>query len=201
MSFVLAAPEAMAAAATNLQSIGSALSAAHSAAAAPTTNLLAAAEDEVSTAIASLFGTHAREFQALSSQVTAFHDRFVQSLNLGAGSYLATEAASTSPLDALGVFSPWKMLTGRPLFGNGTDGAAGTGDAGGDGGWIAGNGGNGGSGAAGTGGLAGHDGGAGGSAGMLGSGGKGGAGGAGSGSANGGAGGKGGAGGTLYGTG
>jgi PE family len=120
MSFVLAAPEAMAAAATNLQSIGSALTAAHSAAGAPTTNLLAAAEDEVSAAIASLFGTHAQEYQALSAQATAFHDRFVQSLGLAAGSYAAAEAASTSPLDALGVFSPWKTLTGRPLFGNGT---------------------------------------------------------------------------------
>src|SRR4051794_30171769 len=107
MSFVFAAPEAMAAAATNLQGIGSALIAAHPAAAAPTTNLLAAAEDEVSTAIASLFGTHAQEYQALSAQVTALHDRFVQSLNLAAGSYAATEAASASPLDALGVFSPW----------------------------------------------------------------------------------------------
>ncbi len=52
--------------------------------------------------------------------------------------------------------------TGRPLFGNGADGAPGTGQAGGDGGWLIGNGGAGGSGATG------RAGGAGGSAGLFG---------------------------------
>ncbi|WP_155770617.1 PE domain-containing protein, partial [Mycobacterium asiaticum] len=42
MSFVQVAPEMLAAAATDVQSIGSALSAAHAAAAAPTIGVLAA---------------------------------------------------------------------------------------------------------------------------------------------------------------
>ena len=64
MSFVFAAPEAVAAAASNLAGIGSSISAANAAAAAPTTGVLAAAEDEVSTAIATVFGAHARGFRA-----------------------------------------------------------------------------------------------------------------------------------------
>ncbi len=57
--------------------------------------------------------------------------------------YTATEAASASPLQtvvragqSLAVFSPWKELTGRPLIGNGTNAAAGSGQAGGSGGWL-----------------------------------------------------------------
>jgi hypothetical protein len=55
MSFVMAVPEVLGTAATDLTNIGSALSAANAAAAAPTTGILAAAEDEVSAAIAALF--------------------------------------------------------------------------------------------------------------------------------------------------
>src|SRR6516225_11342294 len=55
MSYVIAAPELMTSAATNLANIGSALTAAKAAAAAPTTGVLAAAEDEVSAAIAAVF--------------------------------------------------------------------------------------------------------------------------------------------------
>ncbi|WP_152021741.1 PE family protein, partial [Mycobacterium tuberculosis] len=58
MSFVIAAPEVIAAAATDLASLGSSISAANAAAAANTTALMAAGADEVSTAIAALFGAH-----------------------------------------------------------------------------------------------------------------------------------------------
>ncbi len=59
MSFVMAAPNVVAAAATDLAGIESAIRAANSAAAAPTTGLLPAAADEVSAAITALFGAHA----------------------------------------------------------------------------------------------------------------------------------------------
>ena len=52
MSFVIAAPEMMTAAASDVANIGSTLSAANAAAAAPTTGIVAAAGDEVSAAIA-----------------------------------------------------------------------------------------------------------------------------------------------------
>ena len=51
MSFVIVEPEALAAAASDLTSLGSTISAANAAAATPTTSLLAAGGDEVSAAI------------------------------------------------------------------------------------------------------------------------------------------------------
>ena len=60
MSYVIAAPEMMTSAAADLATIDSDLSAAHTAAATQTTGVLAAAEDEVSTAIAALFSAHGR---------------------------------------------------------------------------------------------------------------------------------------------
>ena len=63
MSFVTAAPEALAAAAGDLAGIESALSAANAAARAHTTAVLAAGADEVSAAIAAVFSGHAQGFQ------------------------------------------------------------------------------------------------------------------------------------------
>ncbi|MCV7149307.1 PE family protein [Mycobacterium riyadhense] len=48
------------------------------AAAAPTLGLAAPAADQVSAAIAAMFGTHAREFQSLSAQAAAFHEQLDQ---------------------------------------------------------------------------------------------------------------------------
>ncbi|OBG31931.1 hypothetical protein A5673_03265 [Mycobacterium sp. E3198] len=178
MSYLAVAPEFLSSAATDLSAIGSAVTAAHTAAAAPTAGVVAAADDEVSAAVASLFSSHGREFQAVSAQAAAFHAQFVQALSAAGGGYGAAEAANVAPLRTLeeaaaGIqsFSPWRTLTGRPLFGDGTNGAPGTGQAGGPGGWLFGNGGNGGSGAAG------QNGGPGGSAFLFGNGGAGGAGG------------------------
>ncbi|GAB7147604.1 hypothetical protein LRC537489_08390 [Mycobacterium riyadhense] len=163
MSYVVAVPEIVAAAATDLQKIGSALSVANAAALAPTTRVLAAGTDEVSAAVASLFSGHAQAYQTLSTQAVAFHQRFMQAVNAGASAYAIAEAANASPLQqALNVINaPTQALLGRPLIGNGADGAAGTGQAGGDGGLLYGNGGNGGSGGIG------QAGGAGGSAGLI----------------------------------
>ncbi|MGB9224672.1 PE family protein, partial [Mycobacterium sp.] len=143
MSFVIAVPDLMADAATNLASIGSTIGAANAAAAAPTEAVLAAGADEVSVAVAAVFGAHAQSYQALSAQAAAFHDQFVQALAAGAGSYAATEAASASPIQALLnlVNAPFLGLLGRPLIGNGAGGGAGTGAAGGAGGLLFGDGG------------------------------------------------------------
>ncbi|WP_241523328.1 PecA family PE domain-processing aspartic protease [Mycobacterium sp. IEC1808] len=167
---------------TSLASIESAISAAHAAASAPTTGLLAAAGDEVSTAIAAMFSSYGSAYQALSGQAAAFHTQLVQTLNAGAAAYAATEAANASPLetlqqDVLGLINaPTNTLFGRPLIGNGANGvtnAQGVGTPGGPGGILAGNGGNGGNSTA-----TGAPGGAGGPAGLLlGNGGNGGTGG------------------------
>ncbi|WP_231981951.1 PecA family PE domain-processing aspartic protease [Mycobacterium sp. E2327] len=167
---------------TTLTNLGSTISAAHAAASAPTTGLLAAAGDEVSTAIAAMFSSYGSAYQALSGQAAAFHTQLVQTLNAGAAAYAATEAANASPLetlqqDVLGLINaPTNTLFGRPLIGNGANGvtnAQGVGTPGGPGGILAGNGGNGGNSTA-----VGAPGGPGGPAGLLlGNGGNGGTGG------------------------
>ncbi len=144
MLYVVASPDLMTAAATNLAEIGSAISTANGAAALPTVEVVAAAADEVSTQIAALFGAHARSYQTLSTQAAAFHSRFVQALTTAAASYASVEAANASPLQvALDVINaPAQTLLGRPLIGNGADGST-PGQAGGPGGLLYGNGGNG----------------------------------------------------------
>ncbi|ORA99126.1 PE family protein, partial [Mycobacterium intermedium] len=151
--------------------------------------MAAAAHDEVSLALSELFAAHGRQYQTVSEQASLFHQQFVQALRGSAEAFATAETLNASPLQTveqqlLGlVNAPTNAIFGRPLIGNGADGAPGTGQAGGAGGILFGNGGNGGSGAAGV------NGGAGGSAGLFGHGGNGGAGGVG---ANGGAGGSGG---------
>ena len=68
MSFLIAAPELVAAAATDLANIGSTITEANASAVAPTTGVLAAGADEVSAAIASLFSGHAEAFQTAERQ-------------------------------------------------------------------------------------------------------------------------------------
>ncbi|WP_257698280.1 PE family protein, partial [Mycobacterium tuberculosis] len=179
MSLVIVTPETVAAAALDVARIGSSIGAANAAAAGSTTSVLAAGADEVSAAIATLFGSHAREYQAISTQVAAFHDRFAQTLSAAVGSYVSAEATNAAPLATLehnvlnALNAPTQALLGRPLIGDGAAGAPGTGQAGG----------------------------AGGNAGLFGVGGTGGPGGPGGPGGVGGTGGAGGLGGTLYGAG
>ncbi|MCV7078551.1 PE domain-containing protein [Mycobacterium szulgai] len=116
MSFVIAAPDLVEAAAQDLASIRSALSQAAASAAGPTTGVVAAGADEVSLAISQLFGAHGQEFQLLSAQATAFHDEFVNMLNAGAAAYSNAEATGTQLL-ASAVNVPAEALFGQPLFG------------------------------------------------------------------------------------
>ncbi|EFP55895.1 hypothetical protein TMLG_03238, partial [Mycobacterium tuberculosis SUMu012] len=78
MSFVLAMPEVLGSAATDLAALGSVLGAADAAAAATTTGIVAAAQDEVSAAIAALFSAHGRAYQVASAQAAAVHAQFVE---------------------------------------------------------------------------------------------------------------------------
>src|SRR6185437_3524094 len=123
---LFAVPEALAGAASDVADIGSALRAAHGVAALPTTGLLAAAEDDVSAAIAALFGTYGREYQALGVRMTAFHDDFVRALSGAGTAYAAAETANARPLrDLLSVANAQSQAAfGRPLLGDGVDGTA-----------------------------------------------------------------------------
>ncbi len=192
MSFVLIAPEFVTAAAGDLTNLGSSISAANASAASATTQVLAAGADEVSARIAALFGGFGLEYQAISAQVAAYHQRFVQALSTGAGAYASAEAAAAEQI-VLGVINaPTQALLGRPLIGDGAnattpggaggaggllfggdgaDGGAATGVGDGGDGGNGGNGGNGGTGVGSPGGL----GGAGGTGGLGGAGAGGGA--------------------------
>ena len=125
MSYVIAAPELMTSAATDLAAIGSTLNVANAAAAAPTTGIVAAAEDEVSAAIAALFSAHAQQFQALSAQAAVFHEQFVQHLTAGTHSYASAEAVNVSYLLWLaqnaGLYAAtqalFEMLRSNSIFG------------------------------------------------------------------------------------
>ena len=68
--------------------------------ATPTTEVLAAAEDEVSAAIAAAFSAHGQGFQAFGAQAAAFHEQFMQALSAGAGSYVSAEAANVAAFTA-----------------------------------------------------------------------------------------------------
>ncbi|ORB84998.1 PE family protein, partial [Mycobacterium kansasii] len=177
MPNVIAIPDALAWAATDLEHIGAAVRAATATAAAPTTQVLAAGADEVSAAVAALFSSHAQAYQALSHQTAALHDQFVAALNGAAGAYTTAEAANAVPLQNLQpgllglVNAPTEALTGRPLIGNGANGTAAH-PNGGAGGLLYGNGGNGFSPT-----TPGQRGGTGGAAGLIGNGGDGGSGG------------------------
>ncbi|MBX9982084.1 MAG: PE family protein, partial [Mycobacterium gordonae] len=177
-------PDSLAVAASDVASIGNSLRTVHGLATLPTTAVAAAGLDEVSAAIAALFGSYGKEYQALSAQAAVFHDQFVQTLTGAGVAYAGAESANVAPLQGLldAVNAPSEAIFGRPLIGNGAD-ATTAGANGGAGGILVGNGGNGAPGAAG------QAGGAGGAAGLFGSGGQGGAGGIGAAGGNGGRGG------------
>ncbi|MCV7078484.1 PE family protein [Mycobacterium szulgai] len=136
MSYVVAVPEVVTAAASELANVGSTISAANAAAAYPTSALLAAGGDEVSAAVAAIFSAHAQAYQTLGAQAAGFHQQFVQLLSAGAGSYASAEAANANPLQELlnAINGPVESILGRPLIGNGRDGVDGTGSNGQNGG-------------------------------------------------------------------
>lgn len=98
MSAVVAEPQLIAEAATDLTTIDSALGAAHLWAATPTQAVLPAAADEVSDAVAQLFSQHGQDYQAAAGQAAAYQREFVQHLTSAAGSYASAEATNASLL-------------------------------------------------------------------------------------------------------
>ncbi|BBZ14604.1 PPE family protein, SVP subgroup [Mycobacterium branderi] len=107
MAFVKTVPEAIAAAAAQLEGIGNSFSAESAAAAPPTTAILPPASDEVSLLQAGVFSTYGQLYQSVSAQAQAVHQQFVNLLGTSAGSYGETEAANqvaaaSTPLQGLG---------------------------------------------------------------------------------------------------
>ncbi|BBY31991.1 PE family protein [Mycolicibacter minnesotensis] len=92
MSFVTAQPEVLTAAAGSLSGIGDSLVAGVSAAAAPTTGVVAPAVDLVSALTAAQFSAHGNLFQQVSAQAAAVHQQIVATLGSNASAYAYTEA-------------------------------------------------------------------------------------------------------------
>ena len=105
MAFVLAAPQALTDAASNVADIGSSLNAATNSAAEQTISLPAAAADEVSAAVAELFSSHGQEFQHLSAAAANFHDKFTQALAAGADTYKTAEVNAAQSLAGSGAIA------------------------------------------------------------------------------------------------
>jgi PE family/PPE-SVP subfamily C-terminal region len=107
MSFVKALPEAIAAAAAQLEGIGTSFASESGAAAGATTDVMPAASDEVSILQAGVFSTYGQLYQSVSAQAQAIHQQFVSLLTTTSGSYGETEAANqvaaaSTPLSGFG---------------------------------------------------------------------------------------------------
>lgn len=94
MSFVTTQPEALTAAASALQSLGTSMVAQNEATAAPITAVAPAAADEVSALEAAQFTAYGTWYQHVSAQAAAINQMLVNTLSTNAGSYAETESAN-----------------------------------------------------------------------------------------------------------
>jgi hypothetical protein len=94
VSFVTTRPEALTAAASALQTLGTSLAAQNTAAAAPTAGVIPAAADEVSALQAAQFAAYGAWYQQVSARAAAVHQMLVHTLGTSAGSYAETESAN-----------------------------------------------------------------------------------------------------------
>jgi broad specificity phosphatase PhoE len=92
----------LATAAADAAQIGSAVTAGNLAAAIPTTEVAAAGADEVSAAIAALFGAHARQYQEAAARAATYYEQFQGNLSAAAASYADTEAAIATSMRGAG---------------------------------------------------------------------------------------------------
>jgi hypothetical protein len=114
MTSLIAQPQLMGAAATDLAQINSAIDAAKAAAAGPTTGVLAAAQDEVSAAAAKLFGGFGQEYQAILKQAAAFHEEFVAALSGAGSAYTQAEAANAGAIASGAATTPLLKALASP---------------------------------------------------------------------------------------
>lgn len=98
MSAVIAIPQLITQAATDLAAIDASLKAAHLTTAAPTQALLPAAADEVSEGIAQLFSGYGRQYQQVADTAAAYQQQFVGHLTSAAGAYAGAEAVNAALL-------------------------------------------------------------------------------------------------------
>lgn len=117
MSYVVAAPEIITAAAADLASMDSALAEATAAAAAPTTEVVPAAADEVSLAVSRLFGSYGQDFAQVAARLRSYQQDFVNLVNSGAAAYADAETDAMALLNSARV-PIQSLLAGTPSVAN-----------------------------------------------------------------------------------
>jgi hypothetical protein len=98
MEYLVTAPEILATTAGDVGDIRSAITDANANAAGRTSGLVAAAQDEVSEAVAKLFGGYGQQYQAVLAKATAFHDEFARALGAAGNAYSQAEASTATLL-------------------------------------------------------------------------------------------------------
>ena len=98
MSFVFASPHVVSSVATGLANVESSVTEAQAVFGAPITSMAAAADDEVSQAIARLFSGHGQAFTASGMQAAGLVGRFAQAVSTAAGVYGQAESSAVSTL-------------------------------------------------------------------------------------------------------
>jgi len=120
MSVLKTIPEELIAAATQLEGIGTSLTAQNAAAAAPTTSIAPAASDQVSAIQAAVFAGYGTLYQQIAAEAQAIQAQFTSTLGLSSGTYSATEAANAA---ASTTVSPWAQFINTILGGTGNTSA------------------------------------------------------------------------------
>src|ERR1700751_3259799 len=124
MSFVITQPEALTAAATALQNLGTSMAAESAAAAAPTTGVVPAAADPVSALQAAQFSAYGTWYQQVSGQAATIRQMLVNTLGTSAGSYGETEAADQTATGSTSLSGLLGGLTGSGTSSSALSGAA-----------------------------------------------------------------------------
>lgn len=110
MAHVQAQPQLIATAAADVAAIGTKINEAGVAAARATTGMAAAAADEVSEAVATLFNAFGADGRGIVGQLAQLHSQFAASLAAGGNAYAGTEVASTGTL-AKALAAPMDYVT------------------------------------------------------------------------------------------
>jgi hypothetical protein len=117
MSFVTTAPPAIAAAAAQLEGVGTSFATESSAAAGSTTAVSPAAADEVSILQSGVFSTYGQLYQTVSAQAQAIHQQFVGLLQSSSGSYQETEGANQAGTAASSLANAFASPAADPAQG------------------------------------------------------------------------------------
>lgn len=94
MSHVIVAPDVVAAAVADLETLADTVDAAHLATAPMTLTVAPAAADEVSVNIAHLFSGHAEDYFATAQRAATYQEQFAQTLSASAMTYASAESVN-----------------------------------------------------------------------------------------------------------